>query len=159
MLQGVLVLRDFWFQRVMIFLGYSHYYKTVLFIKVSKFRSFFLVLQFHPKNKRRQVNLRFYSSKVEFIHLFFGRKVDLKKLFWLFLIFRHCPTECATPIRNSNIKMDPIEGLIIWGIVLFLIFSTLLSKMFLLLVRQMPSGNNLVIAKELSKRYQIVVQQ
>ena len=41
-------------------------------------------LQFPPKNKRKQVNLRFHSSKVEFV---FWRKIGLKKSFRLCLTF------------------------------------------------------------------------
>ena len=40
------------------------------------------------QNERKQVNLRFHSSKVEFVHSFFGRNIGLKKLFWLCLTFR-----------------------------------------------------------------------
>ena len=47
----------------------------------------FLCLQFLPKNERKQVELRFHSSKVEFVRLFFGRNADLKKSFRLCLNF------------------------------------------------------------------------
>ena len=39
----------------------------------------FWCLQFSPKNKRKQVNLRFHSSKVEFVRSFFGGNVGWKK--------------------------------------------------------------------------------
>ena len=39
---------------------------------------FFWCLQFSPKNEQKQVNLRFHSSKVEFVPSFFGGKVCLK---------------------------------------------------------------------------------
>ena len=41
----------------------------------------FWVYQFPPKNERKQVNLRFHSSKVEFIRSFFGENVGSKKSF------------------------------------------------------------------------------
>ena len=47
--------------------------------------------QFPPKNEQKQVDLRFYSSKVEFVHSFFGRNVGLKNSFRLFLIFTKGP--------------------------------------------------------------------
>ena len=47
----------------------------------------FCCLQLSPKNKQKQVDLRFHSSKVEFVRLFFGGNVSLKKSFWLFLTF------------------------------------------------------------------------
>ena len=47
----------------------------------------FWCLQFPPKNERKQVDLKFHSSKVEFICLFFGWNVYLKKSFRLFLTF------------------------------------------------------------------------
>ena len=48
----------------------------------------FWCLQFPPKNEQKPVNLRFHSSKVEFIFSFFWRNVGLKKSFWLCLTFR-----------------------------------------------------------------------
>ena len=47
----------------------------------------FWCLQFPPKNERKQVNLRFHSSKVEFVGSFHGGNVSLKKSFRLFLTF------------------------------------------------------------------------
>ena len=44
-------------------------------------------LQFSPKKQTKKVNLRFYSSKVEFVRLFFGGNVGLKNSFRLFLTF------------------------------------------------------------------------
>ena len=44
-------------------------------------------LQFPPKNERKQVDLRFHSSKVEFVCSFFGGNVGLKKSFRLCLTF------------------------------------------------------------------------
>ena len=41
----------------------------------------FWCLQFPPKNERKQVNLRFHSSDVKFVLLFFGGKVGLKNRF------------------------------------------------------------------------------
>ena len=44
-------------------------------------------LQFPPKNERKQVDLRFHSSKVEFVFSFFGGNVGLKKSFRFCLTF------------------------------------------------------------------------
>ena len=49
----------------------------------------FWCLQFPPKNQPKQVNLRFHSSKVEFVRLFFGGNVYLKKSFQIFLTFKN----------------------------------------------------------------------
>ena len=43
--------------------------------------------QFPPKNKRKQVDLKFQSSKVEFVCSFFGRNGGLKISFQIFLTF------------------------------------------------------------------------
>ena len=51
----------------------------------------FWCLQFPPKNERKQVDLWFHSSKVEFVRLFFGRNGGLKKSFRL----RFCLTFSA----------------------------------------------------------------
>ena len=40
-----------------------------------------------PKNERKQFNLRYHSSKVEFIRSFFGRIEDTKKTFRNYLTF------------------------------------------------------------------------
>ena len=45
-------------------------------------------LQFPPKNERKQVNMRFHSRKVEFIHSYLGGNFGLKKSFRLCLTFR-----------------------------------------------------------------------
>ena len=45
-------------------------------------------LQFPPKNERKQVNMRFHSRKVEFIHSYLGENFGLKKSFRLCLTFR-----------------------------------------------------------------------
>ena len=47
----------------------------------------FWCLQFLPKYERKQVHLRYHSSKVEFVRSFFGRNVGLKKSFRLCLTF------------------------------------------------------------------------
>ena len=47
----------------------------------------FWCLQFPLKNERNQVDLRFHSSKVEFVRLLFGGNVGLKKSFQLCLTF------------------------------------------------------------------------
>ena len=51
------------------------------------FEMVFWCLQFLPKKERKQVKLRFHSSKVKFVRLFFGGNVCLKKSFRLFLTF------------------------------------------------------------------------
>ena len=60
---------------------------------------YFWCLQFPPKNERKQVNLRFHSSKVEFIRSFFGRNVGLKKPFRLCLT-----TFCRNSSNVHNIE-------------------------------------------------------
>ena len=45
------------------------------------FEMSFWCLQFLPKNERKQVNLRYHSSKVEFFRSIFGRVEDTKKSF------------------------------------------------------------------------------
>ena len=40
----------------------------------------FWCLQFPPKNEQKQVDLRFHSSKVELIRLFFGGNVGIKQI-------------------------------------------------------------------------------
>ena len=47
----------------------------------------FWCLQFPTKSKRKQVDLRCHSSKVEFVRLFFEGNVDLKKSFRFCLTF------------------------------------------------------------------------
>ena len=42
----------------------------------------FWCLQLLPKYERKQVDLRYYSSKVKFFRSFFGRIEDTKKSFW-----------------------------------------------------------------------------
>ena len=44
-------------------------------------------LQFPPKNEQKQVDLRFHSTKVEFVPLVFRGNIGLKKLFRLCLTF------------------------------------------------------------------------
>ena len=61
----------------------------------------FWCLQFPPKNERKQVNLRFHSSKVEFVRSFFGGNVYLKISFRLFLTFRR-PSTMAVNRRFMN---------------------------------------------------------
>ena len=36
--------------------------------------------RFPPKNEQKQVDLRFHSSKIEFVRSFFGENVGLKKI-------------------------------------------------------------------------------
>ena len=53
----------------------------------------FWCLPFPPKNKRKPVDRRFYSSKVESIHLLFGGNVYLKKIVSTFLTFSGLATQ------------------------------------------------------------------
>ena len=69
----------------------------------------FGVFKFPPKNERKQVDLRFHSSKVEFLHSFFGGNVYLKKSFRLFLTFSRpksskCSSECDHCFEKINLK-------------------------------------------------------
>ena len=57
-------------------------------LKVSSFKNVLLVSSISSKNKRKQVHLRFYSRKVEFVCLFFGGNVGLKNSLQLCLTFR-----------------------------------------------------------------------
>ena len=57
-----------------------------------------LNLQFLTKNEGKQVDLRYHSSKVEFVRSFFGRNVGLKKSFRLCLNFNRM---LHTYLRNS----------------------------------------------------------
>ena len=52
----------------------------------------FWCLRFLPKNERKQVDLRYHSSKVEFVDSFFGRIVGLKKSLRLCLTFNYAFT-------------------------------------------------------------------
>ena len=56
-------------------------------LEVSWFRNVFLVSSISSKKQTKQVDLRFHSSKVEFVRLFFGGNVGLKKSLQLFLTF------------------------------------------------------------------------
>ena len=58
-------------------------------LKVRLFQNVFLVSSISSKNERKQVDLRFHISKVEFVCSFFGENVYLKKLFRLFLTSRN----------------------------------------------------------------------
>ena len=49
----------------------------------------FWCLQFPPKNKRKQVNLRYRSGEVKIVCSFFGGIVGLKKSLELYLTFRY----------------------------------------------------------------------
>ena len=47
----------------------------------------FWCLRFPPKNEQKQVDLRYHSSKVEFLHSFFGGNRRHQKPFWNYLTF------------------------------------------------------------------------
>ena len=49
----------------------------------------FGVFNFFQKNERKHVDLRYHSNKDEFVRLFFGRIVGLKKSLRLCLTFRN----------------------------------------------------------------------
>ena len=63
------------------------YLYYVVFIKVSYFRNVFWCLQFLQKNERKQVDLRYHCSKVEFICSFFTIIHFLKICFRVLLTF------------------------------------------------------------------------
>ena len=63
----------------------------------------FWCLQFPPKNERKQVDLRFHSSKVEFVRLFFEGNVGLKKLFQICLTF--------SALKSSNKCVELIAAI------------------------------------------------
>ena len=71
-------------------------------LRSLNFEMSFWCLQFPPKNEQKQVDLRFHSSKVEFVRLFFGGNVDLKKSFRFFLTFSwnsiYCYYFCFLPL-------------------------------------------------------------
>ena len=60
-------------------------------LKVRQTRNNFFKPTFLPKNERKQVNMKFHSSKVEFLCSFLGRNVGLKKSFRLCLTFMGSP--------------------------------------------------------------------
>ena len=82
----------------------------------------FWCLQFPPKNERKQVDLRFHSSKVEFVRSFFGGNVGLKKLFRICLTFQDTDKMCAdsstgnTPNTPQFIQPICPNRPIIWNI-------------------------------------------
>ena len=52
----------------------------------------FWCLRFHPKNERKQVDLRYHSSKDEFFRSFFGGNWRHQKPFRNYLTFIYCLT-------------------------------------------------------------------
>ena len=65
------------------------------------FEMSFWCLQFLPKNEQKQVDLRFHSSKVEFVCSFFGGNVCLKKSFQLCLTFsRAMNRDWLNPVQS-----------------------------------------------------------
>ena len=68
---------------------------------------FFWCLQFLPKNERKQVNLRYHSSKVEFVCSFFGRNVSLKKPFRLCLTFSNITQQRIYYIKLWRASKSP----------------------------------------------------
>ena len=76
------------------------------------FEMSFWCLQFLPKNDRKQVNIRFHSSKVKFICSFFGRNVGLKKSFGHCLTFRNCLIAHVLNFSlwgNIQVSMHPLD--------------------------------------------------
>ena len=61
-----------------------------------------LCLQFPPKNEQKQVDLRYHSSKVEFVCSFFGRNVGLKNSFPLCLTISRATHNWMCPYSYSN---------------------------------------------------------
>ena len=82
----------------------------------------FWCLQFPPKNERKQVDLRFHSSKVEFVLSFFGGNVYLKKSFRLFLTFRICL------LRFCHLFCKIVRRKPAWAYLKFLIFGAPVSS-------------------------------
>ena len=74
----------------------------------------FWCLQFSPKKEQKQVNLRFHSSKVEFVRSFFGGNVYLKKSFRLFLtftqIFLKFPKKLQDVTKSSTSTIVPKDS-------------------------------------------------
>ena len=64
----------------------------LLLLKVRYFQNDFLVSSISSKKRQKPVDLRFHSSKVEFVRLLFGGNVGLKKLFRLCLTFSSHPS-------------------------------------------------------------------
>ena len=62
----------------------------------------FWCLQFPPKREQKQVDLRFHSSKLEFLGLLFGEDVGLKKSFLL----------CLTFSRAGKVKLEKVPILL-----------------------------------------------
>ena len=52
-------------------------------------KGLFGVFNSSKKNKQKQVNLRYHTSKVEFVCSVFGRNISLKKLLRLCLTFSY----------------------------------------------------------------------
>ena len=61
-------------------LKFLYFYDLTTFEMSINLEMSFWCLQFLPKKERKQVNLRFNSSKVEFVRLFFWRKCWLEKI-------------------------------------------------------------------------------
>ena len=66
-------------------------------------KSLFVVFNFFQKTNKNKFELRYHSSKVEFVCLFFGRNVGLKKSFWLCLTFNKFKRHWLTP-NNNDLK-------------------------------------------------------
>ena len=70
--------------------GWTSIFTTVQYKGQLISKCLFGVFNFFQKNERKQVNLRYHSTKVEFICSFFGRIVVLKKSLRLCLTFNFC---------------------------------------------------------------------
>ena len=75
-------------------------------VRSVNFEMSFWCLQFPPKIEWKQVDLRFHSSKAEFVHLFFGGNIGLKNCFnfiWpLVRSARH--KRCWMSLTNEHLK-------------------------------------------------------
>ena len=72
----------------------------------------FRCLQFLPKNERKQVDLRYHNSKVEFVCSFFGRILGLKKSLRLCLTFKGgLISESFLLLLKSQERMSQITDL------------------------------------------------
>ena len=72
----------------------------------------FWCLQFPPKNEQKQVDLRYHSSKVEFVGSFFERIVGLKKSLRLCLTFSKI---CSASEQLLSLKKNLLHSLEDWS--------------------------------------------
>ena len=94
-------------------------------------KSLFVVFNFFQKTNKNKFELRYHSSKVEFVCLFFGRNVGLKKSFRVCLTFRISERiSCVKSAFSQILRIFPILDKITQSFHVFLTFnvSTISSK-------------------------------